>query len=302
MNKRFSTILVAGGILVAGVAGAIGFTQQASADQPTVPATDTTQEVRRGPGGGAGGNGGGAGGNGGGNGGARGASFRVSCAPAVVDAVDPIVMPGHAGMSHFHQFFGNLAIDENTTAASLRAEPATSCRNGADSSGYWVPTLINDGAMVSPTGVEITYRKSVSAPVVAHPAGLMLIAGSSKATEAQATSIVSWSCSGSNAAGTADPTVCRNRQNLVATIRFPECWDGVNLDSADHKSHVRYASNGVCAAGTVALPQIEMRINYPRQTAVSTLSLASGSIFSMHADFFNGWNQRRFERQVAGLN
>ena len=299
MNKRFSTILVAGGVLIAGIAGAIGFTEQATANQSLAAASTTADAVRRGPGGGAGGNGGG---SAGGTGGARGASFRVSCATDKVDAVDPIVMPGHTGMSHFHQFFGNLAINENTTAASLRAEPATSCRNAADSSGYWVPTLINDGTMVSPTGIEITYRKSVSAPIVAHPAGLMLIAGSSKATDAQATSIVSWSCSGANAAGTAAPTACRTRQRLVATIRFPECWDGVNLDSADHKSHVTYASNGVCAAGTVALPQIEMRISYPRQADPSLLSLASGSIYSMHADFFNGWNQRRFERQVARLN
>jgi hypothetical protein len=55
------------------------------------------------------------------------ASFRVECATGQVAAVDPIVMPGHAGMSHFHHFYGNLAIDENTTAASLRAEPAVSC-------------------------------------------------------------------------------------------------------------------------------------------------------------------------------
>ena len=296
MNKRFSTILVAGGLLIAGVAGAIGFTQQAAANQTTVAATNNAEGVRRGPGG-NGGNGGNRGGNG-----ARGASFRVECATGQVAAVDPIVMPGHAGMSHFHQFFGNLALDENSTAESLRAEPATSCRNRSDSSGYWVPTLINDGTMVSPTGVDIIYRKSVTASIVAHPAGLMLIAGSSKATDAQATSIVSWSCTGSNAPGTAAPTVCRARQRLVATVRFPECWDGTNLDSADHKSHVSYASNGVCAAGTVALPQIEMRISYPRQATVRTLSLASGSIYSMHADFFNGWDQGRFERQVARLN
>ena len=291
MDKRFSTILVAGGLLIAGAAGAIGFTQQAAATQPTVA---NPEGVRRGPGGG------GAGGNGGN--GARGASFRVECATGQVAAVDPIVMPGHAGMSHFHQFFGNRALDENSTAASLRAIPATSCRNRSDSSGYWVPTLINNGTMVSPTGVEIIYRKSVSAPVVAHPAGLMLIAGSSKATTAQATSIVSWSCTGSNSPGSTAPSACRNRQQLVATIRFPDCWDGKNLDSADHKSHVSYASNGVCAAGTVALPQIEMRVIYPRQATVSTLSLASGSIFSMHADFFNGWDQRRFAGMVGRLN
>lgn len=296
MNKRFSTMLVAGGLLIAGVAGAIGFTQQAAANQPTGASTNNPEGMRRGPGG-NGGNGGNRGGNG-----ARGASFRVECATGQVAAVDPIVMPGHAGMSHFHQFFGNLALDENSTAASLRAIPATSCRNRSDSSGYWVPTLINDGTMVRPTGVDIIYRKSVNAPIVAHPAGLMLIAGSSKATTAQATSIVSWSCTGSNAPGSTAPSACRNRQQLVATIRFPECWDGKNLDSADHKSHVSYASNGACAAGTVALPQIEMRVIYPRIANVSTLSLSSGSIYSMHADFFNGWDQRRFAGMVGRLN
>jgi len=292
MNKRLSAFLIAGGLIVAGVFAAVQVAPSAAADQPNA------QTVRRGPGGGgAGGNGGNHGGNG-----ARGASFRIECATGQVAAVDPIVMPGHAGMSHFHQFFGNRALDENSTAASLRAIPATSCRNRSDSSGYWVPTLINNGTMVRPTGVEIIYRKSVSAPVVAHPAGLMLIAGSSKASTAQATSIVSWSCTGSNSPGSAAPSACRNRQQLVATIRFPECWDGKNLDSADHKSHVSYASNGVCAAGTVALPQIEMRVIYPRQATVSTLSLASGSIFSMHADFFNGWDQRRFAGMVGRLN
>ena len=29
-------------------------------------------------------------------------------------------------------------------------------------------------------------------------------------------------------------------------IRFPECWDGRNIDSADHKSHMAYSRAGVC--------------------------------------------------------
>jgi hypothetical protein len=29
------------------------------------------------------------------------------------------------------------------------------------------------------------------------------------------------------------------------------------------------------------------------------LAMSSGSIYSLHADFMNGWNQRGFERQVA---
>ena len=36
---------------------------------------------------------------------------------------------------------------------------------------------------------------------------------------------------------------------LQLRVRFPCCWDGKNLDSADHKSHMAYPSmvdNGVC--------------------------------------------------------
>ena len=31
---------------------------------------------------------------------------------------------------------------------------------------------------------------------------------------------------------------------LMVNVRFPTCWDGVNLDSPDHMSHVAYPSSG----------------------------------------------------------
>lgn len=39
---------------------------------------------------------------------------------------------------------------------------------------------------------------------------------------------------------------------LQIRVRFPSCWDGVNTDSADHKSHLAYPSgmdNGYCDEG-----------------------------------------------------
>jgi len=27
---------------------------------------------------------------------------------------------------------------------------------------------------------------------------------------------------------------------IMISVRFPTCWDGVNLDSPDHMSHMRY--------------------------------------------------------------
>ena len=31
---------------------------------------------------------------------------------------------------------------------------------------------------------------------------------------------------------------------IMANVRFPTCWDGVNLDSPDHMAHMAYPENG----------------------------------------------------------
>ena len=208
-------------------------------------------------------------------------------------------MPGMPAMSHYHQFFGNRSTNENTTIASLRANRATTCSDRADSSAYWVPQLWQGSNAVTPKGMTVLYAKTVTSAVVAHPAGLVLIAGDSKAVAAQDLSIVSWYCGNNVRNASTTPPVCGRNQDLVGLIRFPECWNGIDLDSTNHKDHVTYAVNGVCAAGTVALSQIQMHIRYPAQSDVSTLAMSSGSIFSLHADFMNGWNQRAFVNQVA---
>ncbi len=223
--------------------------------------------------------------------------FAFDCARGHTAAVDPIVMPGHTGMSHMHQFFGNPSTDENSTFDSLFAARNTTCRMRGDFSAYWVPSLHNGDVMVLPNSFRAIYRRSTSATVSLPPDGLMLIAGNSKATTAQDLSVVSWQCANRSVPPSATPPTCTGSA-LMATIRFPECWDGVSVDSADHKSHVQYAVNGACAAGSVAIPQLTFEITYPAQADVSKLTLASGSILTMHADFFNAWSQLAFTREI----
>jgi len=50
---------------------------------------------------------------------------------------------------------------------------------------------------------------------------------------------------------------------IMVNTRFPTCWDGKNLDSADHQAHVSYPStgtfesNGPCpATHPVKVPQL----------------------------------------------
>ena len=298
MNRKSVVIaIIAALILVVGIGAVAAATTPVRDGQNGGGQNATTQNTNaRGGQNGGGRNGGGQ--NGGGqNGGVQ--AIRIQCDVGHVDNVDPIVMPGMAGMSHYHQFFGNRSTDENTTTASLLANRPSTCRNRADFSAYWAPQLWQGSTAIAPTSITILYAKTVTSAVVAHPAGMALIAGNAKATTAQDLSVVSWYCGNNVQNGSATPPVCTGNQDLVGLIRFPECWNGKDLDSTDHKSHVTYAVNGVCAAGTVALPQIQMHIHYPAQTDVSTLAMSSGSIYSLHADFMNGWNQRGFERQVA---
>ncbi|MFN5677738.1 MAG: DUF1996 domain-containing protein [Roseiflexaceae bacterium] len=228
-------------------------------------------------------------------------NFKVRCGTGQVNNVDPIVMPGMPAMSHYHQFFGNRSTDENSTFESLRANRATSCNPRSDASAYWVPELWLNGVAIAPKQVTLVYSKSVSNRLVPHPAGLKLIAGSSKASTAQDINIVHWACSNAMNKVASTPPVCGRGADLVGVIRFPECWNGVDLDSEDHKSHVMYASNGACPAGTVAVPRIEMQVRFPGQRDVANLALASGSIYSWHADLFTACNERELGRLVARI-
>ncbi len=218
--------------------------------------------------------------------------FRSTCLPSHVAMDDPIVHPGQPGASHQHEFFGNETTNADSTYASLRGQ-ATTCRIAADTAAYWVPSLYAEGARVAPIRVNAYYlRGRARGRVVAFPAGLKVIAGDSTATVAQATAITGWKCAGVVATGLSpDPVACPAGSDNVLVVRFPQCWNGRDLDSADHRSHLAYQVRGVCPAGfPVRVPQLSLNVHY-RLPTVSGLALASGSIYSAHADFFNAWNQ-----------
>ena len=218
--------------------------------------------------------------------------FRSTCLPSHVAMDDPIVHPGAPGASHQHEFFGNATTDANSTYANLRGQ-ATTCRIAADTAAYWVPSLYADGQRVAPLKVNAYYLRGRSrGRIVPFPAGLKVIAGNSRATVAQSTAITGWRCAGVTAqALSSDPIACPAGSDNVLVIRFPECWNGHDLDSADHQSHLAYQVGGVCPAGfPVRVPRLSLNVHY-HLPAVTGLTFASGSIYSGHADFFNAWNQ-----------
>ena len=67
-------------------------------------------------------------------------------------------------------------------------------------------------------------------------------------------------------ANSAVPTGCSASEDMSVTINFPQCWDGRNLDSPDHKSHMAFTSSnnnrGCPASHPVALPAISINARF----------------------------------------
>ena len=228
------------------------------------------------------------------------AVFNSPCGFSHRAGDDPIVAPGRPGASHSHDFFGNTATNAHSTAAGLR-RTGTTCRRRADRAAYWVPTLLLDGRPVTPLGAQIYYRAGRKDPatVRAFPPGLRVVAGNGRASGPQPLRVTGWHCGprGGVALRGEVPT-CPPGTRLVLRVRFPDCWDGRNLDSADHQSHMAYAARRRCPGShPVAVPRLAVNVRYPIAGGAG-VSLASGSAYTAHADFLNAWNQRRLRALV----
>ena len=119
-----------------------------------------------------------------------------------------------------------------------------------------------------------------------------MVAGDSHATAPQSTGITSWSCGPvSSQRSVSDLPTCAPGETLRLRVRFPDCWDGVNLDSPDHKSHMAYGVGGACPSDhAVAVTSLGITVIYPIRGGPG-VTLSSGGTYSGHGDFWNAWNQ-----------
>jgi hypothetical protein len=241
----------------------------------------------------------------GGRGGGGALYFAVSCGFSHRNQDDPIVHPRHPGHSHDHTFFANTSTNAFSTAASLR-RAGTTCNIRFDTAAYWVPTLFVSGQAIRPTGATVYYVRRTVDSVRAFPAGLKIVAGSAQARSPQSSRVTGWSCGSLRDTSSSVPTCADEtrfggfgrRGELQLLINFPSCWNGRDLDSANHQSHMAYATNGACPAShPVEVPGLLFAIRYP-VAGGPNVELASGGQFSGHGDFFNAWNQQVLEGLV----
>ena len=267
-------------------------------------------------------------------------AFRLICAPSHLSYDDPLVFPGKPGRSHLHQYFGNTAADASSTYKSLRTTGESTCGDMLNRSAYWMPALLNGkGQVVQPDYATVYYkRRPANDPecllgkgCIGLPRGLRYIFGRTHNGTAYGNNRsdgVAFVC---DAPGTKSYTsfseaaaACPTPYRLGVQIGAPDCWNGRELDSPDHRSHMAFTvyENGraVCpATHPYRTPNFHFIVWYTTDDTLDRSGatgynpaqwyfvsdrpeggtpMPSGS--TVHADWFGAWNDDALSRWIKG--
>ncbi|MFE5759636.1 DUF1996 domain-containing protein [Streptomyces massasporeus] len=220
-------------------------------------------------------------------GGASGGSFATSCGVnenGLFNSDNIIAAPGVTnGAHHFHDYVGNQSNNAFASDQDL-AKAETSCDDQGDKSSYYWPVVRlqngaqeqdaqkpgggiegNAGEIVTPKQVTLTFVGNPREKVTAMPRLLRIITGDAKSfVNGPANANASWSCTGFEDRQLKDKyPLCPQGSDVVRTFKFQSCWDGRNIDSANHRTHVAFAdAAGNCPSGFRPIPQLVQRIVY----------------------------------------
>ncbi|MDQ1013709.1 hypothetical protein QFZ43_000258 [Streptomyces afghaniensis] len=195
-----------------------------------------------------------------------------------------IAAPGVTnGAHHFHDYVGNQANNAFASDQDL-TDAKTSCVDQGDKSSYYWPVLRlqngtqeqdakspgggvegNAGEIVTPKQVTLTFVGNPRGKVTAMPRLLRVITGDAKSfVNGPANANASWSCTGFEDRQLKDKyPLCPQGSDVVRTFKFQSCWDGRNIDSANHRTHVAFTdAAGNCPSGFRPIPQLVQRIVY----------------------------------------
>ncbi|WP_344012059.1 DUF1996 domain-containing protein [Streptomyces thermospinosisporus] len=267
-------------------------------------------------------------------------TFSSECgvnANGLFNSDNVIAAPGVSnGAHHFHDYIGNQDTNAFSSDEDLAAAE-TSCEDQRDKSAYYWPVLRlqngkqeqdanqpgggiegNVGEIVTPKDVSLTFVGNPQSEVVAMPRLLRIITGDAKSfVNGPANANASWSCTGFEDRQLKDKyPLCPEGSDVVRTFKFQSCWDGRNIDSANHRTHMAFTDeNGNCPSGFKAIPQLVQRIVYD----VDAPSLEDGGkttpLFAVdsfpeqlhkpitdHGDFINVFDEDLMNEMVDCIN
>jgi Domain of unknown function (DUF1996)/WSC domain len=166
--------------------------------------------------------------------------------------------------------------------------------------------------------LDFSQRPGDGEKLTAFPAGLRMVAGDpmkrSYGNDLESAAI-SYACLNFNGPATPEtnafPT-SKCASGLRAQVFFPSCWDGKNLDSPDHKSHMSYPVNshafGSCPPShpvhfislfyEVLFSTGEFDDKWYGNKQPFVWSMGDPTGYGLHGDFFNGWNVDHLQKAI----
>lgn len=239
--------------------------------------------------------------------------FRTVCQYSHMNTDDALAAPGRPGASPLNVYWGNTAVTARSTVRSVATTGNSTCRGGTvDRSAYWASAVIDTrtGAPVAPEFVHVFYESGYLGvrpeQIRAIPAGLRMLAGDAGATAGQ--QHAGWFCWNAGARSATIPDSCAEGGQISMYLYFPQCWDGANLDSADHRGHLAYATAGKGCPTThpVALPQVTYHVLYPVtdtsrwRLATDTDRAGAPGGYAIQGGWINGWREEIATTWVSG--
>ncbi|KAH7098330.1 hypothetical protein BKA62DRAFT_811338 [Auriculariales sp. MPI-PUGE-AT-0066] len=269
------------------------------------------------------------------------AFWRVACSgnALVKERADPIVSPGVTS-NHVHIIHGGSAFSLNMTYDQTQASQCLSCQVMQDKSNYWLQNLwfqdpkTKQLEPVANGGILVYYlqRGNDIKNMKAFPKGFRMISGDMTRRNKTYTEnaggeaelrerATKWTClrytggvSGYDGYGFPN-SYCES--GFQARLHLPNCWDGQNVDSADHKSHVAFMSlmdNGECPS---THPVSLMSLFYEQTWDINSYnsrwnpavdkwpflySMGDPTGYGYHGDFLNGWDVTVLQNAITGCD